>query len=87
MCLQPRSFENIGKVEIACNEQFLLFPQSFLPICRVFHDPLVSLNFEGFDPQIFLNEPQYLFFTFFDSYEGGHCDPLNRKLKENPAYV
>ena len=25
---------------------------------RVFHDPLVSLNFEGFDPQIFLNDPQ-----------------------------
>ena len=32
MCLQCKSFENtVGKGEIACNEQFLLFPQSFLP--------------------------------------------------------
>ena len=54
---------------------------------RVFHDPLVSLNFAGFDPQIFLNNPQNLQFTFFISYEGGHCDPLNRKLRENPAIV
>ena len=56
-------------------------------IHRVFHDPLVSLNFEGFDPQIFLNDPQNLQFTFFISYEGGHCDPLNRKLRENPVYI
>ena len=28
---------------------------------RVFHDPLVSLNFEGFDPQFFLNDPQFFF--------------------------
>ena len=54
---------------------------------RVFHDPLVSVNFEGFDPQIFLNDPQNLQFTFFISYEGGHCDPLNRKLRENPGWV
>ena len=54
---------------------------------RVFHDPLVSLNFEGFDPQIFLNDPQNLQFTFFISYEGGHCDPLNRKSRENPACI
>ena len=47
--------------------------------------PLVSLNFEGCDPQIFLYDPQNLQFTFFISYEGGHCDPLNRKLRENPA--
>ena len=60
--------------------------------CRVFHDPLVSLNFEGFDPQIFLSDPHNLLFTFFNLhvYEGGHCDPLNndplnRKLRENPA--
>ena len=33
---------------------------------RVFHDPLVSLNFEGFDPQTFLNDPQNLLFTFFN---------------------
>ena len=52
---------------------------------RVFHDPLVSLNFEGFDPQFFLNDPQNLQFPFFISYEGGHCDPLNRKLRENPG--
>ena len=54
---------------------------------KVFHDPLVSLNFEGFDPQIVLNDPQNLQFTFFISYEGGHCDPLNRKLRENPATI
>ena len=30
-------FENtVGKVEIARNEQFLLFPQCFLPVCRTF---------------------------------------------------
>ena len=33
MCLQYKSFENtVGKEEIARNEQFLLFPQCFLPI-------------------------------------------------------
>ena len=52
---------------------------------RVFHDLHVSLNFEGFDPQNFLNDPQNLLFTFFNSYEVGHCDPLNRKLRENPV--
>ena len=31
-CLQHKSFENTaGKGEIACNEQFLLYPQCFLP--------------------------------------------------------
>ena len=31
-CLQYKSFENtVGKGEIARNEQFLLFPQCFLP--------------------------------------------------------
>ena len=35
--LQYKSFENtVGKGEIACNEQFLLFPQCFLPIRRNF---------------------------------------------------
>ena len=30
-------FENtVGKGEIARNEQFLLFPQCFLPVCRTF---------------------------------------------------
>ena len=34
-CLQYRSFENtVGKGEIAHNEQFLLFPQCFLPLWR-----------------------------------------------------
>ena len=34
-CLQCKSFENTaGKGEIARNEQFLLFPQCFLPIWR-----------------------------------------------------
>ena len=37
MCLQYKSFENtVGKLEIACNKQFLLFPQCFLPILRTF---------------------------------------------------
>ena len=32
-CLRYKSFENtVGKGEIARNEQFLLFPQCFLPI-------------------------------------------------------
>ena len=35
MCLHCKSFENNErKGEIACNEQFLLFPQCFLPIWR-----------------------------------------------------
>ena len=34
-CLQYKSFENtVGKGEIARNEQFLLFPQCFLPVWR-----------------------------------------------------
>ena len=37
MCLQYKLFENtVGKGEIARNEQFLLFPQCFLPISRTF---------------------------------------------------
>ena len=37
MCLQYKCFENtVGKGEIARNEQFLLFPQCFLPIWRTF---------------------------------------------------
>ena len=36
-CLHCESFENtVGKREIAHNEQFLLFPQCFLPIWRTF---------------------------------------------------
>ena len=50
-------------------------------LSKVFHDPLVSFNFEGFDPQIFLN----LLFTFCNLCKGGHCDPLNKKLRENPG--
>ena len=35
--LQYKSLEkNVGKGEIARNEQFLLSPQSFLPVCRTF---------------------------------------------------
>ena len=35
MCLQYKSFGNtVGKGEIACNKQFLLFPQCFLPVWR-----------------------------------------------------
>ena len=37
MCLQYKYFENAAeKEEIALNEQFLLFPQCFLPIRRDF---------------------------------------------------
>ena len=36
-CLQHKSFENaVGKGEIARNEQFLLFPQCFLPVWKTF---------------------------------------------------
>ena len=36
-CLQNTFFENtVGKGEIACKEQFLLFAQHFLPFCRTF---------------------------------------------------
>ena len=36
-CLKYKSFENtVGKGEIARNEQFLLFPQCFLPFWRTF---------------------------------------------------
>ena len=36
-CLKYKSFENtVGKGEIALNEQFLLFPQCFLPVWRTF---------------------------------------------------
>ena len=35
MCLKYKSFANtVGKAEIARNEQFLLFPQCFLPFWR-----------------------------------------------------
>ena len=35
MCLQFKTFENtVGKGEIAPKEQFLLFPQCFLPFWR-----------------------------------------------------
>ena len=38
MCLQSKFFENTeGKGEIARKEQFLLFLQCFLPICRAFY--------------------------------------------------
>ena len=37
MCLQHKSFGNtVGKGEIARKEQFLLFPQCFLPFLRTF---------------------------------------------------
>ena len=35
MCLQYKSFEKtVGKGEIACNKQYLHFPQCFLPYHR-----------------------------------------------------
>ena len=40
------------------SKNFLVLAMS----ARVFHDYLVSLNIEGFDPQIFLNDPQNLLF-------------------------
>ena len=37
MCLQNKSFEMaVGKGEIACNNQFLLFVQHFLLLWRIF---------------------------------------------------
>ena len=37
MCLLYKSFENtVGKGEIACREQFLFFPQCFVPFLRTF---------------------------------------------------
>ena len=37
MCPQYKSFENtVGKGEIACDEQFLLFSQCFLTFSRTF---------------------------------------------------
>ena len=37
MCLPYKSWENtVGKGEIARNEQFLLFPQCFLVLCKTF---------------------------------------------------
>ena len=45
MCLHYKSFENImGKGEIARNEQFLLFPQCFLPVWSTFYRFLQILN-------------------------------------------
>ena len=36
-CLQYKSFESTaGKGELARNEQFLFFPQCFLPVCITF---------------------------------------------------
>ena len=36
--LQYKSFENtVGKEKLVRNEQFLLFPQCFLPIWRIFY--------------------------------------------------
>ena len=38
MCLQYKSFKNpVGKGEIACYDQFLLFPQCFLPVWKAFY--------------------------------------------------
>ena len=38
ICLQFKSFEDtLGKGEIASSEQFLLFRQCFLPVCRIFY--------------------------------------------------
>ena len=47
MCLPYKSFENtVGKGEIVCYEQFLLFLQCFLPVWRIFchltHYPLLK---------------------------------------------
>ena len=79
-------FGRVSLKFVACKRvNSLSCNQIFVWANSVFHDPLVSLNFEGFDPQIFLNDPQNLLFTCFKSYGGGHCDPLNRTLRENPG--
>ena len=45
-CLQYKTFENTGgKGEIAPDEQFLLFPQCFLPIWRTFCHSHQMLNY------------------------------------------
>ena len=45
-CLQYMSFENtVEKREIAHDEQFLLFPQCFLPVLRPDHSA-IFINFE-----------------------------------------
>ena len=45
MCLQYKSFENtVEKRETAHNEQFLLFPQCFLPIRKTFCHFRQTLN-------------------------------------------
>ena len=44
MCLLYKSFENtVGKGEIACNEQFLLFSQGFYPFVEL---PTILIKFE-----------------------------------------
>ena len=45
MCLQYKSFENnVRKGEIAHNEQFLLFPQCFLPFWSHDYKSFFMLN-------------------------------------------
>ena len=59
MGLQYKSFENTaGKGEIARNEQFLLFPQCFLPIWRTFyhfHYRHYAANHRIIDQMSFIN--------------------------------
>ena len=53
--------------------------------------PPCFFEFSGLWPPIFfffffLNDPQNLWFiTFFNSYEGGHCDPHQQKFEGNPC--
>ena len=49
-CLQDWSFENTaGKGEIACNEQFLLFRQCFLPVLENFLPLSLNLKLSSAD--------------------------------------
>ena len=73
------SFENtVGKGELARNEQFLLFPQCFLPVCITFSSNLEPLSANSFSlegsricrlgkgyssPLVFLTLHRYIFDT------------------------
>ena len=72
MCLQYKSFENtVGKGEIACNEQFLLFPvfsaifvKFKIVVCKLFQFGIVqNLSFGKVFPLLFSHRFHLLFFN------------------------
>ena len=55
-CLQYKSFENtMGKGEIACNEQFLLFPSVFYPFGEF---SSISLDLTHYHPILTFDDPK-----------------------------